>query len=985
MESSQKGGVPASSITAPEQDLDDVFWPRRLPWILFAGVQCYSEQVGRATKDELQLLAAASFELAKLHLSGKAGQRQRRLLATLAVEVAVLGVHLLARFPVRDIRMVGVETVADGIQDHGRRVPVDLAQSIAEFASRHWSRHEDLGAAALHLCEGLRAIAMEEERETLADASEKDVQRLLDRVRGKSSKKDSSSAPNSSAKRCIWDSSRAAATASVCGAPAAVAQSHQEILLAREKNAAEKGKIEAPEDDIDWEVGDGNFQCLKNGLTIEVEKDVGGKKKITRRANAKDKEFAELVHKLRLLCLLARGRLVDAACDDTLLKGLVYSLVPARFTSSIEPEKTTVSTLTSLVRWLNSVMQIAVGSVSGPLSELSKVLSRQFGSEEEIAAITVAMFRALTFKTRYVCVLDVASIKPDTESMLASENWEENVADSRTKAGRLFSDFRPGGSPDVWTSKRETEDLTTSPASTSTRVLSNDGPEPSKPQSTSKKRNHTPTSKPAVSNTDETTPATQQKRKRRGDEEFELELARAMAATSAAVVSTPQPASKVVQPKPPPPVVWSRKKGPLLHWAEVFCGDDSSGRWIHVDAARNLVDDVEKIEASSKQPVRYVVAFAGSGAKDVTRRYTTSWSKIQALRVDEGWWSACLSPLRLLESNAYDSHRTSNEERNTREDMELDVKSFTEPLPTNQQAYRNHHLYVMERWLTRYQVLHPKGPILGTCGGKPVYPRTCVQDLHTKERWLREGFAVREGEEPVKIIKSRNLARKVEGAPDEPSLVLLFGKWQTDPWQPPPAVDGIVPKNERGHVDVWSEKCIPPGTVHLALPRVTPVVQMLGIDFAPAMVGFEIRQGRSVPVFQGVVVCDEFKDAILQVYRAEEERREAQLREKTEAQAALRWRQLLRSMVTRERLRAAYEDKGVSSSVPEAEEEKARAAADHSSAAASDDRAARRRPAKADDENHVHSFPDEWQSYDEEACVRIKRCGCGFELRVEEM
>ncbi|XP_024536390.1 DNA repair protein RAD4 [Selaginella moellendorffii] len=826
---------------------------------------------------------------------------------------------------------------------------------------------------------------MEEERETLADASEKDVQRLLDRVRGKSSKKDSSSAPNSSAKRCIWDSSRAAATASVCGAPAAVAQSHQEILLAREKNAAEKGKIEAPEDDIDWEVGDGNFQCLKNGLTIEVEKDVGGKKKITRRANAKDKEFAELVHKLRLLCLLARGRLVDAACDDTLLKGLVYSLVPARFTSSIEPEKTTVSTLTSLVRWLNSVMQIAVGSVSGPLSELSKVLSRQFGSEEEIAAITVAMFRALTFKTRYVCVLDVASIKPDTESMLASENWEENVADSRTKAGRLFSDFRPGGSPDVWTSKRETEDLTTSPASTSTRVLSNDGPEPSKPQSTSKKRNHTPTSKPAVSNTDETTPATQQKRKRRGDEEFELELARAMAATSAAVVSTPQPASKVVQPKPPPPVVWSRKKGPLLHWAEVFCGDDSSGRWIHVDAARNLVDDVEKIEASSKQPVRYVVAFAGSGAKDVTRRYTTSWSKIQALRVDEGWWSACLSPLRLLESNAYDSHRTSNEERNTREDMELDVKSFTEPLPTNQQAYRNHHLYVMERWLTRYQVLHPKGPILGTCGGKPVYPRTCVQDLHTKERWLREGFAVREGEEPVKIIKSRNLARKVEGAPDEPSLVLLFGKWQTDPWQPPPAVDGIVPKNERGHVDVWSEKCIPPGTVHLALPRVTPVVQMLGIDFAPAMVGFEIRQGRSVPVFQGVVVCDEFKDAILQVYRAEEERREAQLREKTEAQAALRWRQLLRSMVTRERLRAAYEDKGVSSSVPEAEEEKARAAADHSSAAASDDRAARRRPAKADDENHVHSFPDEWQSYDEEACVRIKRCGCGFELRVEEM
>lgn len=72
-------------------------------------------------------------------------------------------------------------------------------------------------------------------------------------------------------------------------------------------------------------------------------------------------------------------------------------------------------------------------------------------------------------------------------------------------------------------------------------------------------------------------------------------------------------------------------------------------------------------------------------------------------------------------------------------------------------------------------------------------------------------------------------------------------------------------QNERGQVDVWSEKCLPPGTVHLRLPRVYLVAKKLGIDYAPAMIGFEFRKGGSTPVFEGIVVCTEFKDLILEV------------------------------------------------------------------------------------------------------------------------
>lgn len=71
---------------------------------------------------------------------------------------------------------------------------------------------------------------------------------------------------------------------------------------------------------------------------------------------------------------------------------------------------------------------------------------------------------------------------------------------------------------------------------------------------------------------------------------------------------------------------------------------------------------------------------------------------------------------------------------------------------TSMQAYKNHHLYVLEKWLTKYQALYPKGPVLGYCAGQPVYPRSCVQNLHTAEHWLREGRKVIPGEEPYKVV-----------------------------------------------------------------------------------------------------------------------------------------------------------------------------------------------------------------------------------------
>ncbi len=46
----------------------------------------------------------------------------------------------------------------------------------------------------------------------------------------------------------------------------------------------------------------------------------------------------------------------------------------------------------------------------------------------------------------------------------------------------------------------------------------------------------------------------------------------------------------------------------------------------------------------------------------------------------------------------------------------------------------------------------------------------------------------------------------------------VFGHWQTEIYEPPPAKDGKVPRNEYGNVELFKPWMLPKGTVHLNVP-----------------------------------------------------------------------------------------------------------------------------------------------------------------------
>lgn len=126
--------------------------------------------------------------------------------------------------------------------------------------------------------------------------------------------------------------------------------------------------------------------------------------------------------------------------------------------------------------------------------------------------------------------------------------------------------------------------------------------------------------------------------RRKGDVQFEMQLAMALTATAKNQQSskvnekkqireiTKTSHSSSVSDQVISTAIGSKKVDSSLCWAEVYCnGENMDGKWVHVDAVNGMIDaeqNVEAAAAASKTSLRYVVAFAGGGAKDVTRRFS---------------------------------------------------------------------------------------------------------------------------------------------------------------------------------------------------------------------------------------------------------------------------------------------------------------------------------------------------------------------------
>ncbi|KAI3652208.1 hypothetical protein MP228_003511 [Amoeboaphelidium protococcarum] len=582
------------------------------------------------------------------------------------------------------------------------------------------------------------------------------------------------------------------------------------------------------------------------------------------------------LHQSHAVFQLFNACILNALCDDDTLQGLVLSQLPFKLhsrQSDITSQSELLSWLSSIRKWLLNEYsvddQLAIlGDISVKQS-LIKTVNKRNGNTRELTLLFVALLRALGFEVRLVYAIQVPSLK-----VQRSVNQKQNDVSHKEQ-------------------------------------------------------------KVVVSETQSRTPPDSQKQKRRkrkavvvedSDDEFEPE-----------VVKSPyfdrggkQKSAKVQKRS-----YMDRSDSSLVVnnvWFEILLVDAQS--WLPfglVDIELISDDDDKHIQYSISNVginPQYIVALEAQSSfgKCVSARYIDFNVRRKECCLD--WWKDLISGLFTAKSRCEEADQ---------KDLDAFSQSCT-IMPKSLAEFNNHPQFVIEKYLKKFEVIYPKDPaqIVGQIRGHDIYPRNLVQDLHTAEKWIsQEARVVKAGECPVKKVKSRVMPTKrnikilMEEEQTElqkEGLVGLFGFWQTEPYRAPPIVNGIIPKNKYGNMDLFREEMLPEGAFHISerylwrklpkslknasadvrLPTMKRVAQDCNIEFAEAVIGFEYHGGRSVPSVDGIVVAEdkvadfveEFKSRVLTLI---EKAKSKQLQ-----QVAAKWNYIYKKLLHREKILDRY-------------------------------------------------------------------------------
>lgn len=345
----------------------------------------------------------------------------------------------------------------------------------------------------------------------------------------------------------------------------------------------------------------------------------------------------------------------------------------------------------------------------------------------------------------------------------------------------------------------------------------------------------------------------------------------------------------------------------------------------------------------AKQVFAYLIAFSSDGtAKDVTTRYLPKhqWpGKTKGLRMpvekipihnkrgkvkrweEWDWFKSVLRPYARahIKRQPWDEIEDEGDlvPRKPEKPKDMDEDGGKETL----QGYKNSAEYVLERHLRREEALKLGSKIVRyfTTGKgentkeEAVYRRRDIVSCKTVESWHKEGRAVKEGEQPLKMVPMRAVTvtrkREIEEREREEGGKVkqgLYAKSQTDWIIPDPIQDGKIPRNAFGNIDVYVPTMIPKGAVHIPLKGTARVCKKLGVDFAEACTGFEFGKQRAVPVLTGVVVAAENEELVIDAWEADEVEKARKERDKREALVLGMWKKFFVGMRIVERMKREY-------------------------------------------------------------------------------
>ncbi|XP_039931842.1 DNA repair protein complementing XP-C cells isoform X2 [Hirundo rustica] len=693
------------------------------------------------------------------------------------------------------------------------------------------------------------------------------------------------------------------------------------------------------------------------------------------------KEVREDTHKVHLLCLLANGFYRNRVCCQPDLLAIGLSIVPTRFTQ-VPAGQVGLVYLSNLVKWFVGTFTVNDELSTEKGEPLQSALEKRFAiyaaqDDEELVHIFLIILRALQLLCRLVLSFQPIPLK---ETRPKGKSSSKRLSHSSTSEGQESSAATPKAVAKKCPCKTAKQDEKSSESKENNKepkkpkTAQTKGTHKSKPTKGSQEQKESSNETGSAEKDGPVRPKNNRRRRVASkvcykeesgsdegsasdfevseeesdlsDEDFETvpkrrrrsqasqnsrltALKRSKTETSENRLSFGAETKPAESTAPALPQA-QRKRNKIIssdeddgqqgvrkamgtdQWLEVFL--ETEDKWVCVDCVHGNVGQPQLCFAHATKPLFYVVGFDNDGSvRDVTQRYDPAWmTSTRKSRVDPEWWEETLQP--------YESPYV---ERNKKEENEFQVKLQDQPLPTAIGEYKNHPLYALKRHLLKYQAIYPESAaILGYCRGEAVYSRDCIHTLHSRDTWLKQARVVRIGEVPYKMVRGfsnrARKARRAEPANQDLQDLALFGRWQTEEYQPPIAVDGKVPRNEYGNVYLFLPSMLPVGCVQLKLPNLNRVARKLNIDCAQAITGFDFHAGYSHPVTDGYVVCEEYKEVLVAAWENEQAEIEKKEKEKREKRALGNWKLLTKGLLIRERLKQRYSIK-TEPSAPETE------------------------------------------------------------------
>ncbi|KAF7197211.1 DNA repair protein rhp41 [Pseudocercospora fuligena] len=347
-----------------------------------------------------------------------------------------------------------------------------------------------------------------------------------------------------------------------------------------------------------------------------------------------------------------------------------------------------------------------------------------------------------------------------------------------------------------------------------------------------------------------------------------------------------------------------------VFWVEVF--NEASQKWIAVDAVvTNTVNKASKLEPPASYDLgqlNYVIACEDDGtARDVTRRYAKAFNaKTRRHRVESSpngakWWKAIMRFFR---------RRGGKLDREQVEDAELAQKEAREGMPANVLDFKDHPYYALERHLKRHETIHPRREVgkvnAGTAAKprlEPVFRRQDVQVCKSADKWYRVGREIKEGEQPLKHVPARVRRHvPVDDEDEEAATTPLYAPFQTQLYMPPPVQRGRVPRNVYGNLDIYVPSMVPPGGTHIRHPLAQRAARLLKVDSADAVTGFKFQGRHGTAIIDGVVVAEQYADAVWAVIHGIEDEMEEEASRARSLIALKMWKRFLTGLRVAERV-----------------------------------------------------------------------------------